>query len=345
MKPFNKTDAIQVLKRYRGADRLFRIDEHGVWPADEKKKKKDDAEVEEDGNWAAPESDQTETEESKFMHWRPASVFAHDPNPPNLSHTPMLPFPFTAGELAAFMVGGMGAAVAGHYGDWADGPDPDRLDDIPQHENFARLAVKEAYAARREAERIVGPQPLALYVAAEHARKAYNGEANIREGVSNSIPGTDDSSDRRARAVASIAKQDAEMESTAIAWKQGYEEWLNLMVRELLKPAPAQTAPAPVVTASDAPAKPTATIDRGWVMKRAALIEKHERQWPTINRDFQDASENGLSKSAKAPGHGDWFEADALIWARQRGKLSETTGQQTPSPATPFGGLTHRIKG
>ncbi len=109
--------------------------------------------------------------------------------------------------------------------------------------------------------------------------------------------------------------------------------------------APEQTAatPAPVVAASDGPARPAAMVDRGWVMKRAALIQKHERRWSTINRDFQDASDNGLSKAAKAPGHGDWFEVDALNWARQRGKLSEAIGQQTPSPATPFGGLTHRI--
>lgn len=115
---------------------------------------------------------------------------------------------------------------------------------------------------------------------------------------------------------------------------------------------PSEPQAPPVVTAgasdgvelaSDGPAK-TATVDRGWVMKKAALIGKHANQWPTINRDFQDASENGLSKAAKAPGHGGWFEADALNWARQRGKLTEATEQTTGSHATPFTGLTHRIK-
>jgi len=110
-------------------------------------------------------------------------------------------------------------------------------------------------------------------------------------------------------------------------------------------PAPAQTTTAPVVAASEAPELPTTRVDRGWVMKKAALIEKLERQWSTINRDFQDASENGLSNAAKAPGHGNWFETDALNWARQRGKLSEATEQQAKTPATLFGGLTHRIKG
>lgn len=99
---------------------------------------------------------------------------------------------------------------------------------------------------------------------------------------------------------------------------------------------------APEVTV--APARdhltlPTKETDRGWVLKKAALIQKHQRQWPTINRDFQDSSENELSKAAKAPGHGNWFEADALNWARQRGKLSEKTAQQAQTPATPFSGL------
>lgn len=80
-------------------------------------------------------------------------------------------------------------------------------------------------------------------------------------------------------------------------------------------------------------------------MKKAALIAKHKSQWPTINRDFQDASENNLSRDAKAPGHGEWFEADALNWARQRGKYSEAIEQPIANKATPFGGLTHRIKG
>ena len=95
-------------------------------------------------------------------------------------------------------------------------------------------------------------------------------------------------------------------------------------------------APAPLINAP---------VDRGWVMKKAALIEKHERQWSTIKRDFQDASENGLSKSAKAPGHGDWFEADALNWARQRGKLKEVANQPAPIQATTLSGLMHRMAG
>ena len=103
----------------------------------------------------------------------------------------------------------------------------------------------------------------------------------------------------------------------------------------------AEATPAPVV--SEQAAKPEAVavvalvepdkaglVDKGWIMKKAALISKHAAQWPTANRDFQDASENGLSLAAKAPGHGEWFEAAALNWADQRGKR---TSEKQQGPA------------
>ena len=85
------------------------------------------------------------------------------------------------------------------------------------------------------------------------------------------------------------------------------------------------------------------TINRGLAMKKSALINKHKSQWSTIERDFQDASENQLSKMAKAPKHGYWFEADALKWAEQNGKLFLT--KTIAATATPFPSTTHRIKG
>jgi hypothetical protein len=84
-------------------------------------------------------------------------------------------------------------------------------------------------------------------------------------------------------------------------------------------------------------------IDRGLIIKKAALIKKHGSRWSTIERDFQDASENGLSKMAKADKHGYWFESDALKWAEQQGKIFLT--ETHPALATPFPSTIHRIKG
>lgn len=110
----------------------------------------------------------------------------------------------------------------------------------------------------------------------------------------------------------------------------------------------ASVQPGPGVTTDTyddvGPAK-AATVAKGWMMKKAALIAKHAHQWSTIKGDFHSASENGLSKAAKAPGHGEWFEAAALDWARQRGKLKEEQQQIPASLATVWTGEKHTIEG
>ena len=111
-------------------------------------------------------------------------------------------------------------------------------------------------------------------------------------------------------------------------------------------PAPDTATLAPVVAVSASggvESDKAGPVDRGWVMKKIALIAKHTHQWKTINRDFQDASENGLSDAAKAPEHGNWFEAAALNWARQRGKLTEDTQQGPVTLSTVWAGKTRTI--
>ena len=98
------------------------------------------------------------------------------------------------------------------------------------------------------------------------------------------------------------------------------------------------TAPTPRPTA------PISDQDQ-WILKKAALLKKHLHRWPTINRDFQDASENGLSAAAKATKHGDWFESKALEWAKQKGKLSPGKQQDNALVGNIWPSKVHRIKG
>jgi hypothetical protein len=66
------------------------------------------------------------------------------------------------------------------------------------------------------------------------------------------------------------------------------------------------------------------------VLKKAALIKKFIPEWPTIEKDISDASRNGLNAAAKAPKHGDWFDADARKWAICKGKISNQDAAATP---------------
>jgi len=56
-------------------------------------------------------------------------------------------------------------------------------------------------------------------------------------------------------------------------------------------------------------------------MSKSGLIAAHQSEWPTIARDIADAAGNGLANAAKAGKRG-WREADALAWARAKGKLT-----------------------
>ena len=87
-------------------------------------------------------------------------------------------------------------------------------------------------------------------------------------------------------------------------------------------------------------AEPSAGPVSAHRIKRAALIERHARQWPSIERDLKDASTNGLSTDAKAVGVGWWQEDKALTWATERGKLK--AGMPV---ASVFTSTTHKIKG
>ena len=80
-------------------------------------------------------------------------------------------------------------------------------------------------------------------------------------------------------------------------------------------------------------------------MKKAAMIVKHASQWKTINGDFHSASENGLSKAAKAPGHGEWYEAAALNWADQRGKRTKEDQQVPVNSVFNLAGTKHTTGG
>jgi hypothetical protein len=246
-KPYGLVHAKSLLAPC-GASEQWDIDERGVFPKPQPE----------------PREDKTQTlvnnlaDFHPLLAWRPAVVFKDDTPAPDLINTPSLPLPFDARDLAAFMLYGVGCLAANFYGAWEDGPDKSAIDQINPLDTFARQAVIEAFAAYREAQKIVGPYPLELDEKAEHARKAWsvaNHEANQREGVFDSKLEPADSKARRERAKTSIAALDLEMEATAKADKAAKEKWLEAMVRQLLQStlAKANLTPVPTVVASDGP--------------------------------------------------------------------------------------------
>ena len=268
-KPYNRGHADALLAPC-GEVAPWRIDDRGVWPAHSDYK---------DAKRLGLES------EHELLSWKPVMVFQDDQNAPDCKDTPALPFPFDARDLAAFMLDGVGAFVA-DYGDWEDGPETERLNDIDPSNNYARRAVREAFDAYRLAIEKVGKYDMDALARRDAAHTAYWKSSNDKALLK--------------------AFEDAEAE-----WDAAYQAWLTKMVRCLLEPQAAAPAPEVAESASKAVVVP---------FKKAALIAAHVHEWPTIERDIADANTNGLAAAAKAGARG-WKEDAALVWARANGKL------------------------
>ena len=65
--------------------------------------------------------------------------------------------------------------------------------------------------------------------------------------------------------------------------------------------------------------------------KYGALVSDQLRRWPSIERDLRDSLKNGLNAAAKHADHGYWWEAAAIAWASERGKLIEVPGSDLAS--------------
>lgn len=92
--------------------------------------------------------------ESVF-HWLPACDMDWHGAPDPLT-APSLPFPFTASQLAAFMLNGIGTQVASAYGTWQDGPDEEMLEAMGVRARMPREALRAAFSLYRETEQVVG---------------------------------------------------------------------------------------------------------------------------------------------------------------------------------------------
>lgn len=216
----------------------------------------------------------------------------------------------TGSYLAALMLFGRGALVAEEFGDWSDGPDKSITSGLSEE---AEHAMRDAYAAYRDAERIVGAYPLAQQTEANRLRKEHRiakDAAKAKYGVGDepfhvvrvepSMSGADiaaATADARAHnarldegiknvreATADIsARLDAANDSASSA----YEAWLNAMVRQLLQPPPAQTTetPAPVVAAALKP-------DAGAPEANRPPPKKHRNRkpsWATVAMPYMKA--------------------------------------------------------
>lgn len=204
------------------------------------------ATFQEDGIFVSDECFENDPTGDVFQ-WTPACEM-DGPAAPDPLTTPSLPFPFTANELAAFFVDGIGAYVASYYGAFEHGPDVGVLELMGLRAKKPREALLAAYAVFRDAEEIVGALDAKLQESAaalRHQCDKANIEANRREDVMNLDVPREEYLARRERARASFAALVVTADKVTQRASSELKAWRKAMVTHLLRPdqaAPNQVA-------------------------------------------------------------------------------------------------------
>jgi hypothetical protein len=170
------------------------------------------------------------------LDWMPAAD-ADAPGSPNPLVAPLLPFPFTAAQLAAFFLDSWGWFFYEAFGRWETGPDEDLLRNAGVRGTKVREAVRAAYRAGREAQQVVGPLDEALQwrvLEMGEAIDTANSDANRREGVFEEGIAHGERESRRARAREATPQMRQEHAGLDRQATEEREAWRWNMVRQLL---------------------------------------------------------------------------------------------------------------
>ncbi len=176
-------------------------------------------------------------EAGNVFEWNPACDTENDADP---KITPLLPVPFSANELAAFLLYGVGDYIQERLGRIGELDEDQLLRLGGIRDKLPREALRTAYAEAKRAQQIVGLPAIEAQALADALSEQLDEaecEANHRLGVFARDISTEEASRRRAMVVESLADlrkrtQVARSEATAKT-----AQWRRAMVRQLLEPA------------------------------------------------------------------------------------------------------------
>lgn len=244
---------------------------------------------------------------TQILSSTPACEMEGWPDAPDALTHPSLPYPFTAKELAAFLLAGAGSMVAEYYGDFSDGPDENNLQALGIKAGHARDALRQAYTEIRRAIAEVGEVDQQLQQKAHALRHQFdeaNNEANRREGLWEAkkvegfwVPGIseDERRVRRERARQSVEELKVEMDSVGRDADSALKNWNAAMVKALLYPVPELTDAAAPPEAVLMP--PQAAPDDG-----TRPVQRQHAQEQAIMRLIRDEGHDPLKLPKNEPG-------------------------------------------
>lgn len=161
------------------------------------------------------------------------------PEAPDPLTTPSLPFPFTANQLAAFMLDGPGAGLTTVYGNWVDEPDAETLEEIGVQGTKVREVLRAAYAILRQTQDAVGALDMEQQQRAEELRlklaRASHRAYKRERAIGPSFPSVE-----RLRRIATAEELMSALkaEATRALADSGtaFRTWRRSMVQQLLQP-------------------------------------------------------------------------------------------------------------
>ena len=213
---------------------------------------------------------------------------------PDPMSAPMLPIPFTAAELAAFMLDGVGGMIPETLGARIGYPvDEAVLPDSPRW-RVVREALQAAYALAEAAQAVVGEFDHAEQRAADELRKKYSearSQAIERERVMERVivgekkDGSpeygafiprDEYLHRLELAKSSVAELEAQSTHAQDAVSSKWRAWRAAMVLQLLAPEVGTSPPPRAGTASS-----VQNDGRVWTPERLAAVEEYRNKHGT----------------------------------------------------------------
>lgn len=192
--------------------------------------------VQDDGVFVADDFRNYSPPEQAF-DWTPAYDMDW-PGAPNPITAPALPIPFTAGELAAFMLDGMGAGLQEYLDRRIGCPlDDEALKRFGKRGRLVREALRSAYALAEQAQSVVGEFDY------KKQKRAYDKRSQL-ETANEQASSSDEA--HHGRAVASTAKLRARVLKASAESDARWIAWRAAMVRQLLQPKPQAMMPPSV---------------------------------------------------------------------------------------------------
>lgn len=176
---------------------------------------------------------------SQGLEWHPASELADIPGGPDPLEVPWLPFPFSANQLAALLLHGWGYFIRGHFGEWEDGPDEDRLLHLDQRAAKAKDALRAAFQAYRHAAELAPKLDPALEQRVAELKRNYNRlrkEESDKVGVHEFGIARDEYWERVLRVNNVVSELNERVGEARKAATAAEAVWRRNMVRHLLLP-------------------------------------------------------------------------------------------------------------